>query len=283
LDRIEEGLHYELCYPIIAAALSTTLSQLHHEALRHMPRMVEKLTNEGVEGSLVPAIVELFSTSDDVKVVCACVQCLADCLSKLNHDWFSENVVPRITAAWNRLGEPAGLADACLYLIERLNPSIDIEMREVVPMVSEILASEASPPPTQLALCNYIKDRTAQLFAPKKSTTATLWSKREPVVKKAPEVRVDRVEINPYRAPPVESAVRQAPAPVSWGTGPRTEVEETVQATVQPATQLTPTVARPSQDVAPTMFAGMNAKPAKAPAASLFSGLKMGGPKTGKG
>jgi SCY1-like protein 2 len=166
IDQTADGRHYELCYPIVAAALSTRVAQLHREALSHMPKMVDKMPNETVSGEVVPALIDLFSISDDVNVVCSCVQSLADCLPKLAHDQFARTVIPRITAAWNRLGEPAELADACLYLVERLQTSIDVTMGEVVPMVSEVLASDASPPPTQLALCRYIKQATAMLRPP---------------------------------------------------------------------------------------------------------------------
>jgi SCY1-like protein 2 len=165
IDQIEDGRHYELCYPIIAAAISTTAPQLHREALAHIPKLLDTMTSETVDREVVPALIELFSVSDDVKVVSACVQSLADCLPKIDHDSFSRRVVPRITAAWNRLGEPAALADACLYVVERLRVSVEVAMREVVPMVSEVLASDASPPPTQRRLCAYITARTEEFVA----------------------------------------------------------------------------------------------------------------------
>jgi serine/threonine protein kinase len=242
IDRLDDGLHYELIYPVISTALSSPLGQLHHEALQHMPSLVDKIPSDTVDQSVVPALIELFSTSSDVKVVSACVQSLADCLPKIAHDSFSERVVPRIAAAWNRLGEPGALADACLYVVERLNASVDVEVRQVVPMVSEILGSDTSPPPTQLALCTYIKERTAQMFTPRKG----MWVRQVAPRKKAAEVR-ERVEIAPYQPPRPAAVAPEEEAPV------------------------------------PSMFAGMNTKVAKPPAASMFSGLKMGGGKGSKG
>jgi hypothetical protein len=169
IDQVEDERQYELCYPIFAAALSTNASQIHKEALNHMPKLVAKMTSETIESCILPALIDLFSMSDDVKVVCACVHSLADCLPKLDHNPFSERVSPRITAAWNRLGEPGDLADAVWYLVQKLTASAEVTMKAVVPMVSEVLASDASPPPTQLALCRYIKDSATALLQPTKA------------------------------------------------------------------------------------------------------------------
>jgi serine/threonine protein kinase len=213
IDQIEEGRHYELCYPIMAAALSSTVSQLHREALSHIPKLLDRMTTETVDREVVPALIDLFSKSNDVKVVSACVQSLADCLPKLDHDSFSQRVVPRITAAWNRLGEPAALADACLYVVERLHASVQVAMREVVPMVSEVLASDASPPPTQRKLCEYIKQKTAELVAPKVGRSPPNGG----VVVRPPRVRTPA----PVREPMESQRIRAATFPADGEGAPR--------------------------------------------------------------
>jgi hypothetical protein len=134
-----------------------------------------------------------------------------------------------------------------------------------------VLASDSSPPPTQLKLCQYIKERTTQLFAPKKALG--LWAMKEKekekqTKKKATEMRQEGdLQLGNTQRPPV-----QAESPKGLGGGGQRPVEQRHAGEVpQP---------QPQAPAGPLV--GMNTKPAK-PATSMFSGLKMGGGKPGKG
>jgi hypothetical protein len=193
IDFVEDGRHYELCYPIVEAGLACSIgSQLHAEVLKHMPLMVRKMADSTVDSVVVPALIELFSVSDDAKVVSSCVRCLVDCLPKLNHDSFAERVVPRIRAAWNRLGRPPELAEACLTVMASLSPTIDRIMEDLVPLASDLLAEDRIPPPTQLKFCVFIKEATEAFLRGKK-----------------PGVRIAKPETDATKASVLSSPVRR--------------------------------------------------------------------------
>jgi hypothetical protein len=157
IEKTEDGLYYDHCYPIMAAALTSSVTQLHREALKHISLMVSKMKNETVEKALVPAMIDLFYRSDSRKIACACIMSLTACLPKLSHGWFCEVVSPRISGAWNRLGRPGELADAVVAVIEEVNADVSVMVRELVPLASEVLASDQNSPMTQLKLCEFIQ------------------------------------------------------------------------------------------------------------------------------
>jgi hypothetical protein len=278
IDQVDDERQYELCYPIFAAALSTSASQIHREALKHMPKLVAKMTREVVETDVLPALIDLFSTSDDVSVVCACVKSLAECLPKLDHNSFSERVGPRITAAWNRLGEPGDLTDA-VWSVVRSSTSAEVMMKEVIPMVSEVLASDASPPPTQLALCRYIKDSTTSLLQRKKpSCLSKPKAEGQPAAPPQPGRWQPPAELSAGEIfgnhPPLETPRRRWQAQVDLSPD---------NSANPPAETPPPPAAEPESPLpVPSMFAGMNTRPAKRAGSTMFSGMKMGGKVSGK-
>lgn len=161
VENINEYQYQQVCFPMISTAFSSNISTLHEEALKHIPLIVSKVTSTTVENELIPSIVELFSTSTDIKIVSSCIKCIAKCLPKLNHDVIAETVTEKITAAWNRLSGPPEMADAVLIIVKQLKATSLNSVRFVVPMVSEILASDRIDPPTQLALSEYILEAVA--------------------------------------------------------------------------------------------------------------------------
>lgn len=317
IDQTDDGMHYSTCYPIIAAALSSSVSQLHKEALKHMPTMINKMTNESVDNEVVPAIIELFSVSDDVHVVCSCIKCLANCLPKLSHDSFSTRVAERITAAWNRLHMPAGIAEACVYLIERLKASPEVTMREIVPMASEVLGAPNSDPPIQLKLCEFIKDATMRFVRSKKgggTTTGNWLNKKKEDDKPKPRANLSVFDATLNRAgtagassfsamkkhhdeplneppQPVQPAPQEPPRPAPVQP---TQHESPRPAPVQAAPPVSPRPAPVEQPVqlaqarkqgSENLFAGLKTRQAMDPAkrastgGTMFSGMKMGGGK----
>jgi hypothetical protein len=284
IDQVDDERQYQLCYPIFAAALSANASQIHREALGRVPKLVAKMSSEVIETDVLPALIDLFSTSDDVKVVCACVHSLVDCLPKFDHNAFSERDGPRITAAWNRLGEPGDLADAVWYVVQKLNASPEVVMKELVPMVSEVLASDASPPPTQLALCRYIKDSATALLQRKKSSwlskpKAEAQSAAPPPKRWQPAAEPSAADIFGNRAAldtPPPPASRRWQAPVE-PPAPDTSAKRPAAESPPP-----PAAEPESPPPMPSMFAGMNTRPAKRAGAKMFSGMKMGGKVPGK-
>ena len=299
INRIEDGKHYDLCYPIFAAALSTNVSQLHREALLQIPLMLSKMNTETIDTAVVPALIDLFSVSDDVKVVCSCIMSLANCLPKLDHNSFSERVVPRITAAWNRLHYPAELAEAAMYVIERIKPSLTVAMRDVVAMASEVLGCPDSPAPIQLQLCEYIKNTTERYVKERTVVSAPgSWltnKKKKPAA--AAQQNLSMFESGMNRSSATSgrtfSTMRKAAAPVQH-INPEAEEFDDDDLGLSPASV---TIESPPaheeqesfaemrrQSEPPSMFAGMktNARkidPAKraSSGASMFSGMKMGG------
>ena len=164
VDNINEFQYHETCFPMLSSAFMSNISALHEEALSHVPLIVSKISSTTVENELIPSIVELFSTSTDIKIVSSCIKCIAKCLPKLNHDIIAETVTEKITAAWNRLSGPPEMADAALIIVKQLKATSLNSVRFIVPMVSEILASDRIDPPTQLALSEYITEAVAHFI-----------------------------------------------------------------------------------------------------------------------
>lgn len=156
IENIEEHQYGEIVFPILRTALSSSISSLHQEVLNNVPFMVSSMSNILLERELIPVIVDLFSTSTDIKIVSACLKCVAVCLPKLNHNVIAEAVCEKITAAWNRLTGPPEIAQAALAILNNMHPVPEINIKFVTPMVSELLASDVIDPQTQLELCNYI-------------------------------------------------------------------------------------------------------------------------------
>jgi hypothetical protein len=156
ISQVEDGSHYDYCYPILAAALTSKVNQLHREALNHVSLMVSKMKNDMVERVLLPAMIDLFSNSDSKQVVCACVLSLAALLPKLGAGVFCEMVGPRLLAAWNRLRGPPELGDAISAILGQVEAETEMMMRELVPLASEVLSSDENSPGTQLKLCQFI-------------------------------------------------------------------------------------------------------------------------------
>lgn len=209
-----------------------------------------------------------FSTSDDAKVVRACGQCLP----KLSHDSFSESVVPRITVAWNCIGEAAAIADACLDL----GGSPEVEIREVVSMVTTVTGA-----------LRYLKDRTT------KTVTGALWHRKRLQLNGRWTLRPDRAE-DGLAAPPARTdggkhagtrprgsggsgsaraSVGTAGGYGSAGVRPNTAAQGEAFGAAPPAEE----EAHAPAPAPPSLFARMNTRPAKPSTASMFSRLKMGG------
>ena len=158
MEHVDEPSYHQICFSMVNAALTSNAASLHREVLSHVPLIVSKMSNFSIENELVPQIIELYSTSSDVKIVASCLKCLAQCLPKLNHDLFAERVSEKITAAWNRLSNPPEIATATVSILQNSNVSPMIAIQYIVPMVSELLASDLIDPPTQLQLADYILD-----------------------------------------------------------------------------------------------------------------------------
>jgi serine/threonine protein kinase len=265
IGQTDDDRQFEVCYPIIAAALGTHVAQIHQETLRHVPLLISRMSSGAVESLVVPGLLNLFSQSDDARVACACVRALAECPPKLAHGAFCEKVCPRITAAWNRLGEPADLTDAAWCVVQKLNPPPEVAMKEVVPMVSELLASDSTEPPTQVVLCKYIKEATAALIAPKKGQSAQARPKAPPLAAKRWQTKQPDDAVTGSEPEPLTDIMR-------WQAKPAAEEPPVAAATDAP-----------TQDVPlPGMFAGLATRQgsrsgSKRSNASMFSGLKMSG------
>ncbi|OHT15077.1 protein kinase [Tritrichomonas foetus] len=176
IEQLDESQYSTIIFPLIQTAFTSTISALHKEALSHVPLMISKMSNNSIEHELVPQIVELFSTSTDIKIVSTCIKCLSICLPKLNHDLFAEQVSEKITAAWNRLSGPPELAEAALSVVLSLHTAIQTSVKFVIPMVSELIASERVDPPVQLQLCNYMYDIITRFkTGSSKSSLSGLW------------------------------------------------------------------------------------------------------------
>jgi hypothetical protein len=293
INQTDEDRQIDICYPIIAAAFGTNIPQIHQEALRHMPLLVSRTSSDAMESLVFPGLLDLFSGSDDVTVACACVRALAECLSKLPHGVFCESLCPRITAAWNRFDEPADLADAVWCVLQKLNAPPEVAMKQVVPMVSELLASDATEPPTQVALCKYIKDVTAALVAPRKNQSpaaklkappleAKRWQTKQPddlAATREPEPPTDGKR---WQAKPAAQTKRWQPKPAKDANPPaeakRWQPKPTTAEAPLPIDAEEPPEDVPVLGMSPGLVTRTRTEGAsKSSSASLFSGMKMGG------
>lgn len=301
VDNINEYQYQQTCFPMLSTAFASNISALHEEALSHIPLIVSKISNTTVEGELIPSIVELFSTSTDIKIVSSCIKCIAKCLPKLNHDIIAETVTEKITAAWNRLSGPPEIADAVLVIIKQLRATSLNSVRFIVPMVSEILASDRIDPPTQLALSQYILEMVNQYVKNHSSSSSSgfgsnnnsnQWlnkiNKNKPKLSN-PNMSIDQfkktVDSSDSSQVSFSSLRRQSYDPhdsqVKSRFGNNQVPPSNLGLTNNQATLSTPEFDQNENKAAPSLFAGMKTvqpgdQTKKAPANSMFSGLNVG-------
>jgi hypothetical protein len=151
LDRIDPDDHYDLVFPIVLAALQTDDLRLQVTAVRSVPLIVATMAPSAVRNVAIPKISDLLGSSLHHDVVSSCVESLTECLSKIDPDTFCEIALPKVLLGWRRI-RTSQLAGSIFELLKKLEPSLDVTMRAIIPLIADILAFPAVDPPIQLKL-----------------------------------------------------------------------------------------------------------------------------------
>lgn len=157
IDRTPEGLHFEVVYPIISKALQCNIGVIQDVAAENFDAMVQKMDPLTVQDSLIPAMIEMMSSSSNLKLICLVTKCLGNCATRVSQDPFADKILPRIQAAWNRLSGPPELAEPISFLFSQMEPTISLVMEQMIPLAGDVLSAPNVSPITQLKLCDYIK------------------------------------------------------------------------------------------------------------------------------
>jgi hypothetical protein len=151
LDRVAVEQQCEVLYPLFIASLQSPSAGLRGEALKHIPGMIASMSEEIIQRTLMPTLLEFIDEARDLSVCCSVIECLGQCLAKVHPDAFCECVVPKLLICWQRVRVPQ-LAVAIEFLLRKMRPSPLAVSKYVVPIAAEILASRQAGAATENAL-----------------------------------------------------------------------------------------------------------------------------------
>jgi hypothetical protein len=151
LEKLEKDQHGDLLLPIYLAALQSEDPRLHNAAVKNFPLIAASLPPTSIRSVAIPKLSDLFINTKFPEIIQACIETLTFCLSYVDQDDFARIVLPKIGNAWRRVASPQ-IARALPPLLEVLTPSIDVTMRELVPLIAIVLSISAVDARTQLRL-----------------------------------------------------------------------------------------------------------------------------------
>jgi hypothetical protein len=141
----------DLLLPIYLAALQSEDLRLQNVCVRNFVLIVGSLPAATVRSVVIPKVSDLITTAKAGEIVQSCIETLRVCLGLVEHDDFAVIVMPKIGSAWKKGGSPQ-IARALPDLLEALEPSIEIVMREVVPLIGIVLGMIGVDSQSQLRL-----------------------------------------------------------------------------------------------------------------------------------
>jgi hypothetical protein len=140
VEKISRELHCDLLFPIFLNALKNDDIRLQAAAVEHFPLIARSLNPSTIRNVALPRISELLLSADHPDILRAVITSLGDCLDLVEHDVFTDIVLPKLAVAWRRTSS-LQLAQSLPTLLQRLRPSLGPALREMVPLCSIVLAS----------------------------------------------------------------------------------------------------------------------------------------------
>jgi hypothetical protein len=204
VDRVDVNEQFGVLDPFFMASLQSASDRLRGEAIKHIPHLIANMTEDGVLTSLIPTLLGLVEDVQDIHVVCAVVDCLGQCLARINSDTFCGRTIPKLLLCWNRICR-AELAASIANILQLLCPSPASICRYVLPIGADVLSSKKADLATEDILATIINESVDALMTNRKFP--------QRMVNWTPKVPVDVVNLTPPSASR-RCAARTRPAPL---------------------------------------------------------------------
>ena len=173
VQKVDKEKQYDIIYPIFISALQSNSAKLHDEATQHIPLLINSMTQQTIQASLFPRLLDFISQSTDVSTISACIKCMVPCTAKIDSDWFAQTVLPKLLEVIFRKNSPE-FAEPIAEMLEKVRPSTESCLKYVIPISSTLLSLSQVENSIQLKFCNIITGvvdrikKERKLFEPSK-------------------------------------------------------------------------------------------------------------------
>jgi SCY1-like protein 2 len=200
VDCLDVNEQFGVLYPLFMASLQSKSDRLRGEAIKHIPHLIANMTEDGILTSLIPTLLGLVEDVHDIHVVCSVVDCMGQCLARVNSDTLCLRAIPKLMLCWNRIRR-SELAASIANILQLLHPTSGLVCRYVLPVAADILSSKKVDLATENLLATIISESVDALMRSRKLTQrAENWM---------PKIAVDSVKLaRPVRVAPLSGATQ---------------------------------------------------------------------------
>ena len=173
VNKIDKDKQYDIIYPIFISALQSNSPRLHNEATEHIPLLINSMTQQSIQASFFPRLLEFITQTNDISTIQACIKCMVPCTVKIDSDWFAQTVLPKLLEVVLKRNSPE-FAAPIAEMLEKVRPSTESCLKYVIPLSSTILSLPQVENHIQLKFCNIISGvvdrikKERKLFEPSK-------------------------------------------------------------------------------------------------------------------
>jgi hypothetical protein len=155
LDKTDPAIHHAKVFPVISTALKSSHPLLLTECLKRLPAFIKLLNEQSIQKGLLPLLLRLCESSDDLEFLSISLNCITCCLPKVDHDQFMRYLIPKIEVIWRTHQEPSivpGLSD----LLTTLRGTDLSTMAFAIPLAAQLVSNSLCDPYYQKQLVSWM-------------------------------------------------------------------------------------------------------------------------------
>ncbi|OHT04534.1 protein kinase [Tritrichomonas foetus] len=160
--KVPDKLQNEIIFPIFINSLQSPHHNLRLEAIKHIPHVIQTMSESNILGSLLPTLLDFIATFDDTEIVCSVIECIGKCSIKVNNDKFVFVIIPKLIICWIRMPR-APIALSIISVLTMVKCSITSQMKFIVPMATAIMSTPGVPSDISGQLADIILDSITRL------------------------------------------------------------------------------------------------------------------------
>ena len=195
IDKIENGKHFQVLFPIFRESILSNDIRLQNFAAEFIPLLLTKISSQEIIKSVIPILTKLITKSEDPTIISNAISSLSETISIVGTETFVNIVISKIQDSLTDV-KTEEIASSIIYLIEKLDLNNNITFK-VIPLISSLLLnSHILTNEEQLKLVNFAQEIVSN-YMPVKNDKIENCQKKELVLpKQMMSLREDEDESN---------------------------------------------------------------------------------------
>ena len=138
-DHLDKDKQNDIIYPLINESLKSQNKNMREEAIKHLPKIFEIVSEDSIFEGLLPTIIDYINNNNSISTLVLLISSLKDCSNFVNNDRFTMTIIPQFTMLLYRIHN-FEIINPIISIVKNINPSINVNMEYIIPMISDILS-----------------------------------------------------------------------------------------------------------------------------------------------